>query len=302
MNKNLNLIAILYFICGATTVLIGINIVQMLAMKVPLLFLLPIIILFGIFELVLFDFVKFTPFKNTNTQEINFPGASPQTSRKDVCLSSRAGYSPQQTKLRNVCLVCYDASVGELNPKRLKKLESKYTNYISLVNEEYHNFIKTIDENLTELFKLTKKEENDFIITFNDNLNWVSKNTNNSKPDSFIIASCLMFAIIEKQLFFSTSHERSKSMRTFVTMANINIALNCALRLISKPTTYTKINNDCVENKNTQVDIAIPIGIIPNSDLRQRIVETIYNDYLQNRQTSIMQFSNLLHLIYLNCK
>ena len=72
-------------------------------------------------------------------------------------------------------------------------------------------------------------------------------------------------------------------------------------RIISEPTTYYEDNKGLwVEEKHPKVNM-VPKGIIKNSELYERIRSTIYHDEMNDNRTSIMQFSNLLHLVYLNC-
>ena len=84
---------------------------------------------------------------------------------------------------------------------------------------------------------------------------------------------------------------------------NLEIAISCALEIISEPKTYyIDSNGDWIEEKHPKVDIVVPNGLIRDSKLYDRIKNAIYNDYYADQKTSIMQFSNLLHLIYLNCQ
>lgn len=88
-----------------------------------------------------------------------------------------------------------------------------------------------------------------------------------------------------------------------VSSINLNIAINCAFKIISEPSTYYEDDNGkWVEEKYPKVDIVVPDGLIKDSRLYNRIINTIYRDYENNKRTSIMQFSNLLHLIYLNSR
>ena len=84
---------------------------------------------------------------------------------------------------------------------------------------------------------------------------------------------------------------------------NIEIAINCALEIISEPKTYYKdTNGNWVEEKHPKVDIVVPNGLIRDYKLYNRIRNAVYKDRYAHQTTSIMQFSNLLHLIYLNCQ
>ena len=77
--------------------------------------------------------------------------------------------------------------------------------------------------------------------------------------------------------------------------------MHCAFKIISEPTTYYYDGLSLTPKKHPKVDIVVPKGLIDDNDFCKRIVDTIYSD-LKNDKISITQFSNLLYLLYLNCK
>ena len=79
--------------------------------------------------------------------------------------------------------------------------------------------------------------------------------------------------------------------------------MRCAFKIIEEPITYYKDSNEIfVEQKHPKVNNLAVKGIIKDSELCDRIIKTVYNDEYLEKRTSVMQFSNLLHLIYLNSK
>ena len=157
--------------------------------------------------------------------------------------------------------------------KRLLELEKRYKYYIDLVNAQKRETFKKIDKELLNIFDINIRPE--YLISFDNYMDWVSKNRISGKPDSFIIASCLMYSLI---------------------------AIGCVFQIISEPITYYEDNLTWVEEKHPKVNIVVPSGIMKDGTLYQRIIATIYRDELEKKRTSIMQFSNLLYLIYLNCQ
>ena len=73
-------------------------------------------------------------------------------------------------------------------------------------------------------------------------------------------------------------------------------ALNVAFNIISHPTYYYFNGNSIIKKEYPEVAINIP-DIVYND-----ILASITNEYCINREISVTQFANLLHLIYLSCK
>ena len=184
-----------------------------------------------------------------------------------------------------------DKKHQEMQDRMVKKLKEENKYYVDLVNKQTEKTINELKDN-TFINKDTSCEN---LISFNYNKDWVCSNRITGKPDSFTIASCLLYSIISKPLIHHTNTRDNFNI-------NLHIAMNCAFEIISEPITYFQDKGTWVEEKHPKVDIAIPDGIIKNSDLQSQIESAMYWDECANARTSIMQFANLLHLIYLNCQ
>lgn len=153
--------------------------------------------------------------------------------------------------------------------ERLTRLEAQYANYVSLVQEVTKEHSKLC----------LGMVNNDYLLTFEDYLNRVRNYRNTENPNSFDVAACLMYSLIDEE--------------TVNNSENVNFAMECALKIISEPITYYYKEGERVEEKQPKVDIVLADNLMSN------IKEAIVQDYKQGK-TSIMQMANLLHLIYLN--
>lgn len=141
----------------------------------------------------------------------------------------------------------------------------------------------------------------EYIISFSNNANWICNTRIIGKPDSIIISICLMYSLINNPVIKINVSDDNNFLKSVEFNINLDIAMSCVFKIISEPSTYFLDNGVWVEEKHTKVNIAVPNRIIKNSELHKRIINTIYRNELSDSRTSIMQFSNLLHLIYLNC-
>ena len=189
---------------------------------------------------------------------------------------------------------------AERKNQEFQQLKEKCNDYIRLVDEQTIQTLNKL-ESISDNLKFIISSQYDYLITFSNYLDWICKNRITGKPDSFIIATCLMYSLIKKpKIVTEKLNYQIQEVERFMFSINLDIAIHCALKIISEPTTYYEENGEWIEEKHPKVNISIPKGIIKNSDLYQRIINTIYQDYHANKMTSIMEFSNLLHLIYLN--
>lgn len=105
-----------------------------------------------------------------------------------------------------------------------------------------------------------------------------------------------------KMIVCCNSKEYNDDIELALAAANCELALVVALELISEPITFEKSSTgEFVEKKHPKKQIVIPNGIIKDYSLYENIAYSLYmntNDYYN----SIIHFSNLLQLIYLNCK
>lgn len=185
---------------------------------------------------------------------------------------------------------------------RLQKLKNQYSDYISMVDKETQEILHNFSKELIDELELVIDTKHDYLISFENKLDWICENRITGKPDSFIIATCLMYSLIEHPRITKTIRYDLPEVENMVFSMNLNIAINCAFEIISEPSTYYEDDNGkWVEEKHPKADIVVPDGLIKDSRLHNRIINAIYRDY-ENKRTSIMQFSNLLHLIYLNSR
>lgn len=194
----------------------------------------------------------------------------------------------------------WEKQESEAKQKRLLKLEERYKYYVDLVNAQVQETLNKFEKKLLNAFEINTSLE--YLISFNDYKDWICRNRIVGKPDSFIIASCLMYSLLDHPIITIKGTQKITELEDIKFSINLDIAMSCAFQIISEPTTYYQDNFLWVEEKHPKVDIVVPNGLIKNSHLYHRIISTIYVDDLRYERTSIMQFSNLLHLIYLNCQ
>lgn len=191
--------------------------------------------------------------------------------------------------------------LAEAKEKRLQELKMRYKYYIDLVDNQLQETLNKFGNELLDVIKYEIDTSFKYLNSFDDKMVWICKNRIIGNPDSFIIASCLMYGIIDHPIVKTKITEDIQEVKDFMFSINLDIAMNCAFKIISEPSTYYKNELGIwTEEKHPKVNIEVPSGLIRNSELYQRIINTIYRDDLVDNRTSIMQFSNLLHLIYLN--
>lgn len=152
--------------------------------------------------------------------------------------------------------------------------EKEWMQYVDLVNE-------MIDERKYEINRLNA----DWLYTFDQIMYNVATNQYllNRRLNDFDIAACLIYSL--------TLHN--------ITDENILFAFECAKKIVNKPKEYVrdvgfgyKLELE-VENIFQKVDIDLPNEIIIPI-IRQYIV--------RKTERGIIQLSEYLHLLYLNCK
>lgn len=191
----------------------------------------------------------------------------------------------------------YMEETDQKNENEKEALAQKYSMYIDIVDKKFEEISKLLieDEEIKKLIWIT--EENAYFDAFVKHIDWVCDNRIIGKPDSFIIATCLMYSLIQNQKI-----KGDDVIEDFVFSINLQLALNCAFEIISEPSTYYKDDSgEWIEEKHPKVEITIPDGVIKENPLFQRIFNALYRDYHAGDNASIMQFSNMLHLIYLYC-
>lgn len=206
------------------------------------------------------------------------------------------------------CFWKYEKEINNEKEKskkeRLQILRERYADYVSLVNEIRS---ERIDDKKLEACEFSISE--DYLVAYEKYLSWICSNRIEGRPDTFIQAACLMYSLIKKTILpmcvkddFEIN-ELGITMNQFISSINYEIAFEVALKLISEPSTYYKDEHGkWIEQKHPKVNIIVPDGLIKNSSLYHRILNTIAKDFEAGMDYYVMQLSNLLHLIYLNCK
>ena len=192
-----------------------------------------------------------------------------------------------------------EKQIEENKNKRLQELKTQDKYYIDLVDRHVK---ETLNKFKNESLNVDIDTSLAYLISFSDKVNWICKTRINGKPDSFIIASCLMYSLISHPVITVNKSEDSEYLEIIRFSINMDVVMSCVFEIISEPSTYFEDNGIWVEEKHPKVNISVPNGLIKNSELYQRILNAIYRDELSDNRTSIMQFSNLPHLIYLNCQ
>lgn len=80
---------------------------------------------------------------------------------------------------------------------KLQKLKNLYCDYISMVDKETEEKLHNFSKELIDELELIIDTKHDYLISFENKLNWICENRITGKPDSFIIATCLMYSLIE---------------------------------------------------------------------------------------------------------
>jgi len=183
--------------------------------------------------------------------------------------------------------------------KRLQELKTQDKYYVNLVDRHAK---ETLNKLKDESLNVDMDTSLEYLISFSNKVNWICNTRIVGKPDSFIIASCLMYSLISHPVITVNKSDDSEYLQAIRFSINMDVVMSCVFEIISEPSTYFENNGIWVEEKHPKVNISVPNGLIKNSELYQRILNSIYRDELSDNRTSIMQFSNLLHLIYLNCQ
>ncbi len=195
-----------------------------------------------------------------------------------------------------------DADNDEKNKKAeiLSYIKERYKYYIELVDDQVQETLKKYSKDEIESFDIDTSLE--YLVFFDYCKKYICGRRNIKELDSFILASCLVYGIIYNPIIISKENQKVTKAKDSKFYINVDIAMHCAFKIISEPTIYYyDADFSLTPKKHPKVDIVVPKGLIDDNDFCKRIVDTIYSD-LKNDKISIMQFSNLLYLLYLNCK
>ena len=199
----------------------------------------------------------------------------------------------------------YKSNYEENNRILLEDLKNKYSSYISLVDDEITLLLARLknDEKIFLGDFVSTADDYDYLLTFSKLKNKIHHNKIIDSPDSFILAACLLYALVSKpklvidlkQSNFSFDFTESELK------LNLKLAINCAIRIISEPSALYCYSGRKIEKKYPAAQVLIPTGIFETDHLDSRIEETLLRDFLLGNPPSVMQISNMLFLIYLYC-
>lgn len=187
--------------------------------------------------------------------------------------------------------------------ERIRKLELEYDGFVKIVDEAIEKVLPNAQK---EIPIHIKKEDigHRYLIVFEKYYNWVCKNRVTGNPDSFIIASCLMYSLIRKTMIVTDDVKNyNDKIGTMLININCKLAFDVALQIISEPTTYDMDENGeyMVIKIHPKKKIVVPEGLIEGDSLYDKIVRNLTKDYNENFEP-IMQFAYMLQLIYLSCE
>lgn len=197
-------------------------------------------------------------------------------------------------------------SINEYKEKQeqIHKLELEYYDFVRIVDETIQQIIPKVEKDIPVHIQ---KEDigHHYLILFKKYYDWVCKKRITGNPDSFIIASCLMYSLICNCMIVTNDIKKyNDDVGQILRVINCKLAFDVALQIISEPTTFDKDENGkyIVKKCHPKKTIVVPEGLIQDDCLYNRIVRNIAKDCIENSNYHpIMQFANLLKLIYLNC-
>lgn len=123
----------------------------------------------------------------------------------------------------------------EKEKKMLEELKIQYNEYVEVIDkkvQEVSNYYLRKD-----VITLLIDTDCEYLFTFSNKLDWVCKNRIVGKPDSFIIAACMMYSLMEKPKIRIIQALDEKEKIILINL-NLEIAISCALEIISEPKTY----------------------------------------------------------------
>lgn len=188
---------------------------------------------------------------------------------------------------------------AEVKEKRLKELKIRYQYYISLVESQVQEILSKFANGILDEINYEINTSCEYLISFEEKKDWICKNNNICKLDSFIIASCLVYSILEHPIVTVKRVQNNENLEYINFKINFEFAMSCALKIISEPVTYYKDSiGNLTERKQQKVDIVVSEEVMKDIEENQM---TLNNNIIHHdNRTYIMQFSNLLHVIYLN--
>lgn len=183
--------------------------------------------------------------------------------------------------------------------KRLLELKIKYSKYITMVDEVTQFVLEKIDKNKMAFYEIETKPSFYYLAYFEEILNQISKCIC-GPYDSFIEASCMMFALIDCKRVFFNENKMDSTIAGLDFKINYLIAFQVALNIASKPVTYHEKDDGTFEaTEHEFIEIQIPEGLIEDQILANRIINSFSLTNITKDGGNILTLSNTFHLLYL---
>lgn len=182
--------------------------------------------------------------------------------------------------------------------KYLRPVEENIDEVVKGIAEQK---VLELDENVRKKYNVTILQGiqgDNYLACYYQRMEYIHQHDIVGPADTFIRASCMCKALIQERV---VSFKLDEDIPKEVLFLNFDIAFTVACEMIKEPVTFKKDENGswiALEQPKLK-GITVPRGTIENSPLKQRILEAMARDYLNNRYFSAMQFSNLLQLLYL---
>ncbi len=183
----------------------------------------------------------------------------------------------------------------------IRQLKQTEQNIDELVKKTAEKKVLELGEDVRKKYNVTilqGVQGDNYLVCYYQTMEDIHKHDIVGPADTFIRASCMCKALIQERV---VSFRIDENIPKEVLFLNFDIAFTVACEMIKEPITFKKDENETwiVLEQPKLKGITVPRGTIENSPLKQRIIEAMERDYLNNRYFSAMQFSNFLQLLYL---
>lgn len=186
-----------------------------------------------------------------------------------------------------------------LQKSKLLDLSNQYSDYIKIVNDTATEMFEKLNT-LENIIEYDVKLRNDlfYLNSFENFLKQVSENFVEGPQDSFIIAACLMYSLIDsKRVSFKINSQTPNNM----VQINYAIALNVALKVIATPLVYEQnTKGEYVPFQLECVKIVLPDKDIKLENFKERTIKTLILNDIYGNEYDPLSFSLLLQMIYFN--
>lgn len=161
-----------------------------------------------------------------------------------------------------------ESAKEEAEKQRIQKLEVKYANYVKIVEEAIQNMIIKVEKDVpVTIFK--EPFGHLYLTLFEEYLNWICKNRIIGKPDTFTIASCLMYSLMNRKMIVTNDVKKyNNEIEKLLLTINCQLAFNIALEIISEPITFDKDETNgeyIIPKHHPKKNIVVPEGLIQDN-------------------------------------